>query len=225
VTQEPGSTSAAATAADKVRMIIEAADRAAAELEAGAREEAARIREQAERETEAQLRRAEALADSLPARAAELERALADAGERVRGAIEALRDELSELRAGVVGDLGRPPSEPAPGASADASTEVAPGSPGNGTPVGAMDASEAKDPSEANDASEAEDAAGATPAGAQGEPPPRAPDPGAEGARVIALNMALNGSSREETARYLSENFELEDREALLDDVYERAGA
>ena len=30
-----------------------------------------------------------------------------------------------------------------------------------------------------------------------------------EGARLIALNMALNGTPREETDRYLAENFEL----------------
>ena len=47
---------------------------------------------------------------------------------------------------------------------------------------------------------------------------------GSEGARVIALNMALSGTSREETAAYLAENFELDDPEALLDDVYARAG-
>jgi hypothetical protein len=47
---------------------------------------------------------------------------------------------------------------------------------------------------------------------------------GNEGARVIALNMALSGSSREETAAYLAENFEIDDPEALLDDVYSRAG-
>jgi hypothetical protein len=46
---------------------------------------------------------------------------------------------------------------------------------------------------------------------------------GNEGARVIALNMALSGSTREETAAYLAENFELDDPEALLDDVYARA--
>ena len=51
-----------------------------------------------------------------------------------------------------------------------------------------------------------------------------APAEGNEGARVIALNMALNGSTREETGRYLAENFELDDPEALLDDVYARAG-
>jgi hypothetical protein len=43
------------------------------------------------------------------------------------------------------------------------------------------------------------------------------------GARLIALNMALGGSPREETARYLAEHFALADPEALLDDVYSRA--
>ncbi len=41
-----------------------------------------------------------------------------------------------------------------------------------------------------------------------------------EGARLIALNMALNGTPREETDRYLAENFQLADRGALLDEVY-----
>jgi hypothetical protein len=41
-----------------------------------------------------------------------------------------------------------------------------------------------------------------------------------EGARLVALNMALNGTSREETDRYLAENFDLADRGALLDEVY-----
>ena len=43
------------------------------------------------------------------------------------------------------------------------------------------------------------------------------------GARLIALNMALGGTPREETARYLAEHFDLADPEALLDDVYDRA--
>jgi DivIVA domain-containing protein len=45
-------------------------------------------------------------------------------------------------------------------------------------------------------------------------------DDDVEGARLIALNMALNGQSREETERYLEENFDLGDRQALLDEVY-----
>lgn len=50
--------------------------------------------------------------------------------------------------------------------------------------------------------------------------PPSAPQGDAEGARLIALNMALNGTPREETARYLSENFHLADVGGLLDEVY-----
>jgi DivIVA domain-containing protein len=54
-----------------------------------------------------------------------------------------------------------------------------------------------------------------------------APAPSANGdeagARLIALNMALSGTPREETARYLAEHFTLDDADALLDDVYERA--
>jgi hypothetical protein len=42
----------------------------------------------------------------------------------------------------------------------------------------------------------------------------------AEGARLIALNMALNGTPRDETAKYLTENFTLDDSDGLLDEVY-----
>jgi hypothetical protein len=45
-----------------------------------------------------------------------------------------------------------------------------------------------------------------------------------EGARLLALKMALDGHPREETAGYLRDNFELDDPEALLDEVYARAG-
>jgi hypothetical protein len=38
--------------------------------------------------------------------------------------------------------------------------------------------------------------------------------------RLIALTMAINGAPREETARYLQENLQLRDVEALLDTVY-----
>jgi DivIVA domain-containing protein len=52
-----------------------------------------------------------------------------------------------------------------------------------------------------------------------------APEGGDEaGARLIALNMALSGTPREETARFLAEHFDLPDQDALLDDVYQRAG-
>jgi hypothetical protein len=53
--------------------------------------------------------------------------------------------------------------------------------------------------------------------------PPAAPkdeEADAEGARLIALNMALNGEPREATDKYLAENFNLSDRDKLLDEVY-----
>ncbi|MGI8631783.1 MAG: DivIVA domain-containing protein [Solirubrobacterales bacterium] len=45
-----------------------------------------------------------------------------------------------------------------------------------------------------------------------------------EAARLVALNMALNGASRDETDAYLQENFGPGDRSALLDEVYARIG-
>jgi hypothetical protein len=41
-----------------------------------------------------------------------------------------------------------------------------------------------------------------------------------DGARLVALNMALNGDSRQDTGRYLAENFQIEEPERLLDEVY-----
>ncbi|MEJ7824505.1 MAG: DivIVA domain-containing protein [Solirubrobacteraceae bacterium] len=54
------------------------------------------------------------------------------------------------------------------------------------------------------------------------EPPTASPaaEDDVEGARLIALNMALNGQTREETDRYLADNFSLSDRPGLLDEVY-----
>jgi DivIVA domain-containing protein len=67
----------------------------------------------------------------------------------------------------------------------------------------------------------------APPATAVPEPDPeQAPSLNGDeaGARLIALNMALNGKPREETARYLAEHYALADPEALLDDVYAQVG-
>lgn len=44
------------------------------------------------------------------------------------------------------------------------------------------------------------------------------------GARLVALNMALEGTPRAATASYLAEHYELPDVEALLDAVYASAG-
>ena len=62
------------------------------------------------------------------------------------------------------------------------------------------------------------------------EPEPEAeleaePEAAPEGARLVALNMALSGKPREETARYLRENFDFEGADALLDEVYAKVGS
>jgi DivIVA domain-containing protein len=59
--------------------------------------------------------------------------------------------------------------------------------------------------------------------------PPAAPEPepkngDSAAARIVALDMALSGTSREDTERYLAENYDLPDRAALLDEVYAAAG-
>ena len=45
-----------------------------------------------------------------------------------------------------------------------------------------------------------------------------------EGARLVALDMALGGTPRAQTGGYLAEHYELGDADGLLDDVYELAG-
>ena len=73
---------------------------------------------------------------------------------------------------------------------------------------------------------------GAAQQAAPAEPAPAEPAPAGNGARsddeagarLVALNMALEGTAREETARYLAQHFELGDVETLLDDVYTSAG-
>jgi DivIVA domain-containing protein len=66
------------------------------------------------------------------------------------------------------------------------------------------------------------------PEAATAVPEPETPAPSLNGdeagARLIALNMALSGTPREETARYLAEHYALADPEALLDDVYAQVG-
>ena len=44
------------------------------------------------------------------------------------------------------------------------------------------------------------------------------------GARLVALNMALEGTPRDATAAFLAEHYEVADLDALLDDVYASAG-
>jgi DivIVA domain-containing protein len=157
-------------ASEQVRLILEAAERSAAELRAKAGEDAGD-----------HVARVRGATDGLLGRLDELERELG-------GLLDALRTSGERLSSGL----------------ADLQARVAETSPSGN----------AADPRENAPAEEPADL---------GAP---LPEPGADeaGARLIALNMALGGTPREETARYLAENFALADLDALLDDVYTRAG-
>jgi ABC-type transporter Mla subunit MlaD len=175
-----------------------AADRVRAVLEA-AEQSAAELRAEAAEEIESQLARAQAVAERLSGRADEIEKALQRLSDSVRDELSALKADLEELRA-VKEGIG---SVPAEAAATPVAEEAAP------APVTAPEPAPAPVTDEPAPA-----AAAPAPAGA-----------GLDGARVIALNMALSGSSREETAHYLSENFELDDPDALLEEVYARVSS
>ena len=57
---------------------------------------------------------------------------------------------------------------------------------------------------------------------ASSEQPMRSTD--VDGARLVALDMALDGEPREAAGRYLEEHFDVPERERLLDEVYAAAG-
>ena len=54
---------------------------------------------------------------------------------------------------------------------------------------------------------------------------PKAAGGDEEDARLVALDMALAGTPREETEKYLAEHYSLADPAAVLDDVYALAGS
>ena len=60
---------------------------------------------------------------------------------------------------------------------------------------------------------------------AEPEPEPDSRPADEEAARLVALDMALGGTPREETERYLAKHYALSDPGKLLDDVYALAGS
>ena len=54
---------------------------------------------------------------------------------------------------------------------------------------------------------------------------PQAKPDDEEAARLVALDMALAGTPRDETEQYLAEHYTLADPGAILDDVYALAGS
>jgi DivIVA domain-containing protein len=214
--------SLAAAASEQVRSIVEAAETSAAEIQRQAEAEAVDIRSEAN--TEAQATREHAttqareyvgtvnhstttMLERLEAMQSELStlfEALRTGGNRLNADLQLLENNLEEVRDAV---QPRPRFEPEAPAPRPAAREVAPPEPAPApTAPAAQDDHAVVEPEPAKD---------------QGDP---FEQPGSgedtEGARLVALNMALNQKPREETERYLAENYRVTDLRGLLDDVY-----
>ena len=217
----------ASTASEQVRMIVEAAEQSAAEITRQAEADAKEIRTEAD--AEAQSTRAQAN-DQAREYVAKVNEASSGMLERVDAMQQELDQLVDGLRTGAnrlnadlallegnMAELGdatntaRPAFSPEPDDELEVAAEILVEEPleeeviveeeiiaveaeGNGTEEAAAEAAE----------------------GGQSDD--------AEGARLVALNMALNGTPRDETDRYLAENYSLDDRAALLDEVYATVG-
>ncbi len=229
--------SLAQAASEQVRAIVEAAESSAADIERSAEDEAAQIRTDASRDAE--RTRADAI-ERAQGHVGRVSGATGEMLERVEAMQKELGTLLEQLRTGanrVHADLSllesnmgelltvaqgeRPgedelPATPETEPFSDAASEDGPL--GHSSPPAPEPAAPPAEPP-AQPGLEAQTAPTAAPEPATGV---RGGSDGGdvEGARLIALNMALNGQERAETDRYLAENFELADRERLLDEVY-----
>ncbi len=236
-----GEPSLASTAASQVQSILNAAETAAADIERQALQSATDARAAAA--SDAERTRADAIAQAR-AHVAAVAQATSVLLERVSsmdGEVEALVKSLREGAGRLAGDLaavdtnmgelydaasGRQTAagEEQPSAAAVPAAREAPVDPAPPARVPTLPpavassafgppdppASEAKPPVAKPPEAKPIEAGSGEPAG-NGD---------LDSARLIALNMALNGESRAKADRYLAENFQLADREKLIDEVY-----
>jgi small-conductance mechanosensitive channel len=197
-----GGTSLAAVASAQVQAIVEAAESSAAAIERDAREhgeqvaqdaarEAQRIRDEAIERSQEHVGKVHEATALMLQRVDAMESELSSLVESLRTGANRLNADLS-LLSGNMGELYAAAGQTRDGGAAPAPEVVV---------------EEVAAPAPDKPAKAGEDAAPAD-------------ESDVEGARLIALNMALNGQSREETDKYLAENFDLSDRDALLDEVY-----
>jgi DivIVA domain-containing protein len=208
--------SLASTAGNQVQSILAAAETAAAEIERHALEAARQVREAADRDAERTrgeaIEKARAHVAAVAQVAASLLERVGSMDGEVSGLIESLRAGASRLAADLqtvetnmseLYDAAAGRDLPEPERSGVFESEL-------GAALAATPQSAAVPPPRPV----------AQPAQAEVAPPAPAGGADLDGARLIALNMALNGESRADTERYLAENFELPDRLALVDEVY-----
>jgi DivIVA domain-containing protein len=218
----------ASSASDQVRSIVEAAEASAAAIQSQAETDASEIRAEATEDARATRAEANAQAQGYVGRVSESTAAMLKriaAMESELGALlEALKTgsnrlsaDLHLLEAGF--DEVKSSAVPPVAASVAAASAV--------VPVDEADEFEDVVPDDGaegalfeEDEFEDEFVVEETPAAEASPEVGAAGEDESEGARLVALNMALNGTPREETDSYLAENFTLADRGALLDEVY-----
>jgi cell division septum initiation protein DivIVA len=228
--------SLAAAASTQVQSILHAAETAAADIEREALQHAAEVRGDADRE--AQQTREQAIAKSrshvaavaqatatLLERVEAVDREVSALLEGLRGGAERLAGDLAAADAQMAALYDAASGRPAPAGAREPARQVRATAQPRQPEPSSRPASPAPEPAPAPAAEPAP--ARSRP---QDEPPASAePLPAAaatadngdiDGARLVALNMALNGESRADTERYLAEHFQLAEREKLVEEVY-----
>jgi hypothetical protein len=208
--------SLASSAGSQVQSILEAAETAAAEIERQALDGARQVREAADRDAELTREDAVEKARTHVAAVASIAATLLERVGSMDGEVNALVESLRSGAGRLAADLTA--VETSMGELYDAAS---------GRAAQQQQAPLAFE-QELDDAIAA--APPAQPELPELQPQPAEPAPEApaaamagadlDGARLIALNMALNGESRTDTERYLAENFQLSDRLKLVDEVY-----
>ncbi|HEV3229015.1 MAG TPA: DivIVA domain-containing protein [Solirubrobacteraceae bacterium] len=231
--------SLASAASAQVQAIVEAAETSAADIERQAQLDAARIRQDAQREadktrddaversrehvnkvseaTAVMLQRLDAMEGELGA----LFESLRTGANRLGADLSLLEGNMGELYAAAGGARRGGGVVPVGPELVEVETEIVEEVYVAGRPELEeleLEVEEAEEAAALEAAIEEEEAEEAEEAEAIAEAAEVSDD--VEGARLIALNMALNGQSREEADRYLADNFDLADRETLLDEVY-----
>jgi hypothetical protein len=205
-------------AATRVQGILEAAQTTAAEIEREAQRDAQSTREEAAGELERARAHVETLARAAAALLAQVQSLDGEVGALARS----LRGEDAPQGDALQADTSRGGAlEEAASRGGLAHGEAVEETVSHGdVPNTAPAAEEGRETSLPASAPAVEEEHGAAPSAPV---PTGAGDQGAEdldGARLVALNMALSGEPREQTERYLADSFQLSDRAKLLDEVY-----
>jgi DivIVA domain-containing protein len=202
VEKSGASASLADVAAKQVAGIIEAAEAKAREIEADGRRETEKLRADARAQARDQIERAQRSVAKLVQQADELRQRIVAMAEEV-GATEAAPGETPGPEIVPEPDP-QPVPEPAP-----PQPEIDP------SPVTVPEPEPAREP---------EPEPPSIPEPQPGPPMPAANGSDEQAARLVAMKMALDGSSREEIETHLNASYKLGDTTGLLDAVFARAG-